>query len=765
MSVRYQQNSHKNMQSKYLIITVEESDSSVGMYDPQTGRQVAKISTGFWPHEIAVSEDGKTAYVTNFGIKDYDEHIGTPGASISVIDIPKRCEARRLYTFGSVEEYHKFKAPHGIKLSPDGSKLYVNVEGEDEEMLVFDLQSDLPVAQKALPLHLPKPPAGKEQLTNAAHFNIPEGTHNFIFSPDGAHIFLGSGKAGLFKISAQDGTVQQHILADSLNPVRGVAYSVDKSTLIVSGYNKITLVNPATFEIIQSFGNLEVTQILYAQPSPDGKYIIAPAVWESVVLVIDLNTGQVIKRIPVGIDPIHIAFSPGGGKAYVSHGRSKFIAEIDLVSLSVSNKIATNGGPNGLAVVPCLSIPVKAVLRLGACLPLSGLTAAEGREIRLGYQFWQERVNASGGILVGGQAYLVELVFRDTFSRSLGPADKNFIQQLVHELIFDEKIDFLLGSYPTPPNLYIAELAHKYRIPMITATGAGEIIYNQGYDFVYGIMSPARVYLAGTIEVLLTEHANNKPRSAIFLSCNDPAALEDARKTAAFAASKGLQLLNIPETPGCTFIEDGVYAYAHNQQDFTGIVKAIKHAAPDLFFNTGHLSESEFLLPAIADNNFAPKAIAFSVGPAIPSFRRRFGKRSLYLFGSAQWNESVIIAGHDDMETPGNFARCFFDRFSMPASYFSAGGYACGIVLRNALTAAGSTDKELVNHQLKATDTTTFFAHIAFDHRGLNDSKPIITVQIQETGAQKSITEAPVYPKHLANHPTIYPFPGWKSSQ
>jgi len=86
----------------YLLVVVEESASHVGVYDPVTGLRRSTIKLGFLPHEIALSGDGKTAYVSNFGLQDYDETIGVPGYSVSIVDLERAVETGRLYTFSKV---------------------------------------------------------------------------------------------------------------------------------------------------------------------------------------------------------------------------------------------------------------------------------------------------------------------------------------------------------------------------------------------------------------------------------------------------------------------------------------------------------------------------------------------------------------------------------------------------------------------------------------------------------------------------------------
>src|SRR2546430_9232662 len=56
---------------------------------PGTLKTVAQIPTGEGPHEITVSDDGKMAFVANYGAR-------TPGNTISVMDLVARKETRRV---------------------------------------------------------------------------------------------------------------------------------------------------------------------------------------------------------------------------------------------------------------------------------------------------------------------------------------------------------------------------------------------------------------------------------------------------------------------------------------------------------------------------------------------------------------------------------------------------------------------------------------------------------------------------------------------
>ncbi len=76
--------------------------------------------------------DGKSAYVSNFGLNDAENRNGTPGDTVSVIDI----EHARVRA--ALRLPHALKAPHGLGFRPQHSReLFVNAE-QGDRMVVFD---------------------------------------------------------------------------------------------------------------------------------------------------------------------------------------------------------------------------------------------------------------------------------------------------------------------------------------------------------------------------------------------------------------------------------------------------------------------------------------------------------------------------------------------------------------------------------------------------------------------------------------------------
>jgi ABC-type branched-subunit amino acid transport system substrate-binding protein/DNA-binding beta-propeller fold protein YncE len=717
-------------EQRHLIVAAEEGASRVGIYDSTTGHEAASIATGKWPHEIAISPDGKFAYVTCFGLKDYDEHIGKPGATISVIDLKNMAEVRQLYTFRNADEYTKFRAPHGIKVSPDGRRLFVNTEQPTDHMLVYDLTDP-----------------GVQFPTKT--WEIPKGTHNFLFSADGKDLFLVSGANGISRMDAQTGEISAQYRPKGL-VFRGLTYGLEHKVLIASANDQIIMLHPESFRVLKRFDNLKARQILYSAVTPDARYILAPAVWEGELLVIDMHTGQVVRRIIVGADPIHVVVTPDGRTAYASHGRSKYISKIDLQRLEEVRRIPTQGGPNGIAVAPCAVRPARRTLRFGACLPLSGADSPAGNDLRLGYQHWMELTNASGGLVIGGAPYQVEVVYRDTESTQ----DAARLEALTADLIQKDHVQFLFGGYPSDAHLAVAKKADELKVPLVTASGAAEKIYMQGFRYMFGIMSPARGFLNES--VAMTMKLDPPPKTIAFIACKDAASFQDARTTAEFALAKGLRLLT-PKAQGLEVAAPGILVFDHNTENFDKYVEALKELNPDLIAQTGHVQEAIPFVEAAHRHGLTPKAFLFSVGPAMPVFVEKLGPRAENMMGAAMWTYSQHSIGHDRFLTPARYTEAFRDRYVREPSYLAAGATTCGFVYEDAFRRANSIDPEAVRTALAKVDMDTFYSHIQVDGRGLNNDRPLITIQLRRNGAE--IGHVPLWPPSLAggNRP-VWPF-------
>lgn len=318
-------------QSDFVLAVVEQGASQVTFYSGTTGERLRTTPVGFNPHEITADPLGERVYVTNFGVEDYDNTLGRPGWSTSVISVASGSQQGQLLTFfpesADTNTVGILRAPHGIKLRPpDFAEIFVNAE-VGNQMLVYDESS------------------GEILRT----FPVPAGTHNFVFAPDGQALYALAGPNGVYSLDPADGSQRAHYA--STTPIRGLTWTADQRKLIASGMDELVFLNPTNLTVDQRFAGLACGQIIYSAATPNGQYVLAPATFANQVLVINVPTGEVIHRLSTGKAPLIIAFAPDGQLAFVTNALDDHVSVIDLRTWEVK-RFAQANHPNGIVVIP-----------------------------------------------------------------------------------------------------------------------------------------------------------------------------------------------------------------------------------------------------------------------------------------------------------------------------------------------------------------------------------------------------------------------------
>jgi DNA-binding beta-propeller fold protein YncE len=314
------------------IAVVQEGPGKVVFFPASDPSHQTAIAVGEKPHEIEVAPDGRTAFVSNFGLLEVNHKAGTPGTTISVLDLERRVERTRFKLPAG------FTAPHGLKLRPPKyHELFTNAEEGTGGMVVLDAASGVVLRT----------------------FPLPAGVHNFIFNADGSALFAFTTEGKVCRIDPESGKVGVCVTTGS---PRGLGWTADGRYLIVSGKGELLLLDPDGLAVAKRFGNLGVGQIFYPAATADGRWILAPAVLDGVVLAVDASTGKVAHRIETG-SPLIVVPDTDGKHAWVSNvrvpaglfgpetkARDGGVVRLDLATFqttAVSGIVDTNG----LAVV------------------------------------------------------------------------------------------------------------------------------------------------------------------------------------------------------------------------------------------------------------------------------------------------------------------------------------------------------------------------------------------------------------------------------
>ena len=357
-----------------------------------------------------------------------------------------------------------------------------------------------------------------------------------------------------------------------------------------------------------------------------------------------------------------------------------------------------------------------------------------------GLNLWIEQVNKEGGIkLADGKKIRIEAKFYDDES------NKDRVQELYTRLINNDKADFLISPYSSGLADAAAVVAQQNKRIMITAGASSDSTHFKGFSLVYMTYTPASRYLAGAVD-LLAKLAPEAKKIAIIHE-NDKFSTDSVNGLRKYAEGKGYQIVMFE-------------GYDSATTDFAPFINKIP-AGVDAVMGGGHFSDTTTFTRQLYEKKVKTKMIALLVAPPEPKFGE-LGEACIAVVGSSQWEPvakySLEAAKAEGVEwfgpTVPEFVQAYKAKYHEDPSYHSAGGYAAGLILQEAILKAGSTDTDKVKAALDGEDMYTFFGLTKFDTtpqaHGLQIGHQMIVIQWQKD-AQGKPEKVAVYPPAAAS--------------
>ncbi len=383
-----------------------------------------------------------------------------------------------------------------------------------------------------------------------------------------------------------------------------------------------------------------------------------------------------------------------------------------------------------LMMAACASGPK--VVKIGAAVSETGRYAEEGGHTKEGYLLWADWVNDErGGIDVDGERYTVELIIYDDQS------DPDVTAALVERLIEEDGVDFLLGPYSSTLTKAAIEVAEPRGVILVEGTGASETLFQQSYENLFAVLTPAGAYTESALRLLSEQGAKSVViayADALFPKSVADGALE-------WAERYGMEVLAIE-------------AYPQDVTNVSGIVSRFKDLDPDVFVGGGYFGDTVLFVRTAKALDFNPGATVMTVGPTDPGLIEEIGADADYLIGPTQWDPSMDYSG-DSFGSASGYAERYRERWGRLPAYQAASATAAALALQLAIEDAGSLDAGAVRTALRNLDASTFYGPIRFDSTGKNTVKPMGAIQIQDGEILV------VAPAQAAVIGVIYPAPSW----
>lgn len=316
------------------IVASNMNDNTATIIDAASGRVRATVPTGEGPHEVAISNDGRWAAVSNYGVR------GKPGNTITVIDVARHEVARTL----TIADHQR---PHGMAFLPGDTLLAVTDQAKGAVLLV-DFRT------------------GNVTSTLPAGGRIP---HMLGLTSDGQHLVTGNIQDGTISFFGTSSMTAPTIIRVASQP-EGVAISGD-GMLALAGSNKDSVVlvvdlrKAAVVDTLHGFGL--PYRIAF---TPDRRSAVITDPVKAQVSIVDVESSQIRRVIKVPADsvlataevpgspsPEGVAVSRDGKWAFVTlQGRNR-LAIIDIERGVIVALAPTGTWSDGVGYSPLVSKP------------------------------------------------------------------------------------------------------------------------------------------------------------------------------------------------------------------------------------------------------------------------------------------------------------------------------------------------------------------------------------------------------------------------
>jgi len=316
------------------LVVLNKSEASASLLDRATGEEFARLSTGEGPHEVAVSPDGRTAVVCDYGVR------GAPGSTLTIIDLPSQAVTKTI----DLKKYHR---PHGI-LYLDERRITVTCE-QERVLLIVDVV------------------AGSVVDAIDTDQDI---SHMVAVTPAGRRAFvtnIGSGSVSV--IDLQERTLLSVIPTGG--GAEGADVSPDGREVWVGNRagDTVTVIDAESLEVLATLPCPDFP--IRVKFTPDGRHVLVSNARSGDVAVFDAAARIEVHRLSMELQsvektddrlfgdsfgqspvPVGILVTPDGREAYVANTNADMITMIDLETWTIGRRLTAGREPDGIAYSP-----------------------------------------------------------------------------------------------------------------------------------------------------------------------------------------------------------------------------------------------------------------------------------------------------------------------------------------------------------------------------------------------------------------------------
>jgi branched-chain amino acid transport system substrate-binding protein len=368
----------------------------------------------------------------------------------------------------------------------------------------------------------------------------------------------------------------------------------------------------------------------------------------------------------------------------------------------------------------------EGTIRIGTSLALTGPLADTGRWVEQGFRYWEDQVNANGGLL--GQP--VEIIIEDNGNDPAQAATQ------VTRLITVDNVDLLLGSYPTVASAATMPIAEQYEMVYIGIGGNLES-FEQGFTYSFG--APPIVgewWYTGLWEMLAAMPDDTRPQTAAVISMNNPIGATVLTGIEAGLADVGIEVVMLER-------------FDPPLADATALVAEAQTSGADLFISNTTFGDGVQIVQAMQTIDMRPAMFCQTIGTVVPEWVGELGDAADYTVSGAPLSDQLPTA---EMTAIREYVQETYELDTVPLYFLLA--YSWAQTLQQGVEGSGTLDQAAIRDYLRAEGVTTVAGPLTFDERGLPEPSHLVT---QILDGQIEL----IWPLDVQTADLVYPAPPW----
>ncbi|OBY26570.1 amino acid ABC transporter substrate-binding protein [Leisingera sp. JC1] len=331
-------------------------------------------------------------------------------------------------------------------------------------------------------------------------------------------------------------------------------------------------------------------------------------------------------------------------------------------------------------------------IKIGASAPKSGPQAGAASAVYWPtLELWVHNVNEAGGLDVGGEKMMIELIAYDDKSQP-DEAVKN-----IQRLTTQDKVDFLAAPYTTGLNLATAPLIARAGLPQIVATGNLNNLepFVSKWPNTFWLLGRSSDLSTGIVGTLTEMREKGEVGSKVAL-----VHVGDAFGLEMMAGGKPAF-----EEAGFEIVYES--SYPLGTQDLAPVISSANASGADAFVAYSYPPDSFALTEQAQVQGFNPDVFYVGVGGALTGFGERFGNSVegvMAMGGIDPTSEAYKTFREQQIEVTGVAP----DYWANPVVYASME------ILGAAIERVGSLDKATVISEIQTGSFVTVIGEVSF---------------------------------------------------